>query len=141
MENYKERFPGIRKIGYLDALTLPPELMQAAIAGANIAVINPITWIPTNGEASIAIEDYYSYGTAEQKVTISLYTRAKIPQSQKLAFVVVCNSGDNYLVGTAEPGYPVVKCERSSGKPNGSAAVTKVSVTHIAPIAAIEIIL
>ena len=141
METLSKRYPGVKRIGCIKASLLPPDLMLTAMTGVKVAIVNPVNWLDRVGESEFTIEDYYSYGTSEQKVTIAFNSRDAVYKSQKLAFIVTCVSGESYLVGTAEPNNPVVNCELYAGKKSGTAAVNKVTVTHTAQIAAIEVVL
>lgn len=131
--------PGIRKIGYVNCSALSPELMMKSIAGAPIAILTDIKDVPFTGEPSCkAVDDNDNNGRCE-KSTLEFITTSKIPVSSPIAFIVQCVNGKQYIIGTAEAPFPIVKITNDTGARAGNASAFAVEVTHSAIKSLIEI--
>lgn len=123
--------PGIRKIGYLECDKLAPQLMMKSLVGVPIAILTDLVNIVFSGEATCeAVSDNDNNGRSE-KTTLKFSTLQQIPDNRPLAFVVQCVNGNNYLIGTYERPYPIIKITTDTGSAGGNISSYTVEVSHI----------
>ena len=128
----QQRIPEIAKIGFIHPATLPRNLMLQSMAGLVIGVAADITWLPFVGEAVLSWEGTAVNGGRQEKSTLKFCTHSVIPDDSRLAFVVRCASGLEYLIGTREGRRPVVNYTETTGKRSGDRAARTYTITHVA---------
>lgn len=127
-----DTLPGIVKIEMVRCADLQPHVMLASISGANIVLALPSVRVKFFGTPSLKWEGTKSNGARVEKSTLEFSTTDKLPEGERLAFVITVASGRQYLVGAREPKYPVVDYSETAGAPDGSAALRTYKITHIA---------
>lgn len=122
--------PGIRAVGFMPASALPSDIAMIARSGLPVPGLADIRWIELVGSGHTAsVETQGVAGEAIQTASVSFRTSRTIPDSRPLAFVVVDQDDRAYVVGAAEPPYPVVRSVIDFGSP-GSAAGISYSISH-----------
>lgn len=124
--------PGIVKIQYLRCSDLQPNVMLASICGALITIAATATDIKFFGQPSLKYDGSKLNGSRQEKSTLEFDTSDKLPEGERLAFVVTAVSGKQFLIGAREPGYPQVNYSETTGSPGGDPAVRTYKITHIA---------
>lgn len=124
--------PGILKIGYVKCDSLSPQLELKAIAKVPIAILSEITNIVFSNEPSCKAVSEVDNNGRYQKTTLEFTTTQEIPTDDHIAFVIQCVNGKNFLIGTKERPFPVVKISDDTGSRSGNASSATVEVTHSA---------
>ncbi len=123
--------PGIRRIYYTPASTLPRHLMLTAICGgAYASFVDTLIEIPFSGKPTFAREGSLLNGARAEKSTLEFRTDAHLPEDIRIAIIVEQVNGNCYLIGTRELNYPVIEFSDSSGDPAGDPAVRTYRITH-----------
>lgn len=123
--------PGITKIEIIRCRDLAPHLMQHSMSGCIVCVAAPSIDIEFYGKPSLKWEGVTLNGTPQESSTLEFQTSRHIPQGEHLAFVVTTPSGKQYLIGTREGRFPVIKYAETTGDTAGTAAVRTYKITHI----------
>lgn len=124
--------PGIYKLGFVDCSKLHPNLMLKSLAGIPIAILTDIADVNFVGEPTCeSISDNDNNGRSE-KTSLKFATTMQIPTDRPLAFIVRCVNGNDYLIGTKERPFPMVKITTESGTSSGSGSTSTVEITHCA---------
>ncbi|PWL61029.1 MAG: hypothetical protein DBY35_06515 [Bacteroidales bacterium] len=133
--------PGITAIRAVRCSDLLPNAMLRSIAGALIAIAAPSVTVSFHGIPALTWEGTTVNGSRQEKATLRFDTTEPLPEGERLAFVVTCASGEQYLLGTREPRFPVVEYSETTGKPGGDPAVRSYTVTHTAQKSVLRCIL
>ena len=123
------RLPGITKIWYVPADTLMSGITQRALANLPIGVFADIFPVPFVGEAICETETEFDNNDYRQKVQLTFSTTTPLP-SCRLAFIIRTATGKQYLIGTADHPFPIVKSIDSTGELDGEKAATKYNITY-----------
>ena len=123
------RLPGITKIWYVPADTLMSGITQRATANLPIGVFADIFPVPFVGEAICETETEFDNNDYRQKVQLTFSTTTSLP-SCRLAFIIRTATGKQYLIGTADHPFPIVKSIDSTGELDGEKAATKYTITY-----------
>ena len=123
------RLPGITKIWYVPADTLMSGITQRALANLPIGVFADIFPVPFVGEAICETETEFDNNDYRQKVQLTFSTTTPLP-SCRLAFIIRTATGKQYLIGTADHPFPIVKSIDTTGELDGEKATTKYTITY-----------
>lgn len=124
--------PGIVKIRMLRCEVLPPHLMSMSVCGALIALALPSVTVKFYGQPMLKWEGTTVDGARQEKATLEFSSTDRLPEGERLAFVVTVASGKQYLVGTREPKYPQINYTETTGAPDGDAALRTYKITYVA---------
>ena len=130
------RLPGITKIWYVPADTLMSGITQRALANLPIGVFADIFPVPFVGEAICETETEFDNNDYRQKVQLTFSTTTLLP-SCRLAFIIRTATGKQYLIGTADHPFSIVKSIDSTGELDGEKAATKYTITYTNKLALI----
>lgn len=130
MKTIKTSLPGIKKIGWLRADSLPPDLTYKSLAQPEVPLMANPQFIGFAGHPSVNVETKLENGGLYQEATLEFMSDCDIPTGSALAFVVVDANGDAFLLGSKEKPHAVVECTRNFGAPSGEPNVTTFKVTH-----------
>ena len=133
--------PGIASIHMVNRVDLPNNCMLQSIGGAVVSLLCDAAPVSFIGEAVLSLEGTCLGSVRQEKATLTFSTLDKLPEYGAYAFVVTCVNGNQYLIGTREPRYPVVTYEETTGKLSGAAAVRTYKITHIAEKSVLEVVL
>ena len=132
MKNTKQSLPGIRKIAYVEAEQLAPNVMLKAICGGLVSVLAQTTEVSFVGEATCeSTSEYDNHGRVES-VTLTFSSTEYVPHSRPLAFVVTDVNGNSFLVGSREKPYPTIKLDITFGSPASEPSVNRYEVKYVA---------
>ena len=122
--------PGIAKIGYVKCESLSPQLELKAISKVPVTIFSEITNIVFSNEPTCkAVSEVDSNGRF-QKTTLEFTTAQELPTDEHIAFIIQCVNGKNFLIGTKERPFPVIKISEDSGSRSGNASSSYIEVTH-----------
>lgn len=124
--------PGITRIRIVRCADLGPHLMLHSICGCVVAIAAPYETVEFTGRPTLTWEGTKAHGDRQEKATLEFSTLRELPEGERLAFVVTCASGRQYLIGTREGRYPVITYTHSTGDPSGTAAARTYKITHTA---------
>lgn len=133
--------PGIVRIQMVRCEDIQPNVMLAALAGAEVALALPAQQINFYGYPAFKWDGSIVNGARQEKSTLEFSTSDVIPEGLRIAFVLTCASGKQYLIGAREPKYPLITFSETAGAPDGDAAVRTYKITHIAPKSVLPCIL
>ncbi len=123
--------PGIRRLYYTPASTLPRHLMLTAICGGAVTTfVDNLIEIPFSGKPTFSREGTLLNGARAEKSTLEFRSDAILPEDIVIAIIVEQANGKNYLIGTREPNHPVIEYSDSAGDPSGDPAVRTYRITH-----------
>ena len=129
-----QRLPGITKIWYVPADKLMSGITQRALANIPIGVFADIFPVPFTGNAICETETEFDNNAYRQKVQLTFSTTSSLP-SFHLAFIIRMVDGKQYLIGTADHPFPIVKSTDSTGELDGDAAVIKYTISYTNKVA------
>lgn len=124
--------PGIVKIQMIRCSDIQPHVMYASISGALVALALPAVTVKFFGTPSLKWDGSLVNGSRQEKATLEFSTSDKLPEGERIAFVLTLASGKQYLIGSREPKYPQVNYSETAGAPDGEAALRTYKITHIA---------
>ena len=124
--------PGIREIRMVKCADLPANVMFQSMVGCVIGLALPSTVIPFFGKPTLKWEGTEVNGGRQEKSTLEFASDFHIPTGERVAFVVSCVSGRQYLIGSREPKFPKVEYSNTTGTPGGDRAVMTYKITHLA---------
>lgn len=124
--------PGIIKIQLVRCSDIQPHAMLASLSGTVIALALSAVKIKFYGTPSLKWDGSKVNGALQEKATLEFSTTEKLPESERIAFVITVASGKQYLIGTREPKYPRISYSETVGAPDGEAAMRTYKVTHVA---------
>ena len=124
-----QRLPGITKIWYVPADTLMSGITQRALANLPIGVFADIFLVPHVGEPICETETEFDNNDYRQKVQLTFSTTTLLP-SCRLAFIIRTATGKQFLIGTADHPFPIVKSIDTTGELDGEKAATKYTITY-----------
>lgn len=123
--------PGLRYVGYADARTLQPDIPVRAKAGEPVAALARFTPVAFVGIPLAGMETDTDDGGGEiQTATLTFRTERPVDFGAAPAFKVIDIAGREFLIGSKEPPWPVVKQTRTTGTPDGDPAGCEYTVTH-----------
>lgn len=95
--------PGINRIGYLRADTLPDGIaLRYCLNDVPLNTQLTVNELCLQGEAECSIEEANPNNGLEEKVSLTFRIEHRINNRHRLAFVVTRNDGHSYLIGTKE---------------------------------------
>lgn len=103
-----------------------------SLCGALIALALPSVTVKFYGQPMLKWEGTTVDGARQEKATLEFSSTDRLPEGERLAFVVTVASGKQYLVGTREPKYPQINYTETTGAPDGDAALRTYKITHVA---------
>lgn len=124
--------PGIVSIKMIRCADIQPHVMMASICQASVVLALPSENILYYGIPTLKWSGSVVNGTRQEQSTLEFATTQKLPEGERLAFVVTTVSGRQYLIGTREPNYPVINYSETVGAPGSEAALRTYKITHIA---------
>lgn len=136
--NRSSHLPGITHIYEMLCSDLPENVDMRSLSGLPIAIAASMREIPFHGEAICDTETIYNNNGEEEKATLSFMSNDRITARPAKAFVVTDVNGNHYLLGCKEYPFPIIGCRKTTGTPDGDAAVYQYEVTHVALRTAME---
>lgn len=130
------RLPGITKIWYVPADTLMSGITLRALANLPIGIFADILPVPYVGEPICETETEFDNNDYRQKVQLTFSTTTPLP-SCRLAFIILTANGKQFLIGTADHPFPIVKSIDTTGELDGEKAATKYTITYTNKLALI----
>ena len=130
-----QRLPGIIDIRYVLASSLMASITQKALADVPVGIFATAFSVPHIGDAVCETESQFDNNDTLEKAKLSFSTTTLLPTHYHLAFIIRTVDGKQYLIGTAEKPYPVIKIEDSTGKVDGDSAVTKYTISYTNKVA------
>lgn len=124
--------PGIVKIQIIRCADIQPHVMYASLCGAVVALALSAVTVKFYGTPSQKWDGSLINNSRQEKATLEFSTSDKLPEGERLAFVLTVASGKQYLIGTREPKYPQISYSETAGEPDGSAALRTYKITLIA---------
>lgn len=124
--------PGIVKIQIIRCEDIQPHVMYASLCGAVVALALSAVTIKFYGTPSLKWDGSLVNGSRQEKATLEFSTSDKLPEGERIAFVLTVASGKQYLIGSREPKYPQVNYTETAGAPDGDAALRTYKITHVA---------
>ena len=124
--------PGIRAIGVLRAVDIPPSAPLMAVAGISVPVSVEPAWIPLCGTAKAVRTEVRTARSSSQSASLTFSSAIQIPKLTNPAFVVIDQNGAQWLVMSVYPPFPKVTESASSGAPGDESAAFSYEVTHTA---------
>lgn len=124
-----QRLPGITKIWYVPADTLMSGITERALANLPIGVFADIFHVPFVGDAICESETEFDNNDYRQKVQLTFSTTTLLP-SCRLAFIIRTANKKQYLIGTADHPFPIVKSIDTTGELDGEKAATKYTISY-----------
>lgn len=100
-----------------------------ALANLPIGVFADIFPVPFVGEAVCETETEFDNNDYRQKVQLTFSTIATLP-SCRLAFIIRTANNKQFLIGTADHPFSIVKSNDSTGELDGEKAATKYTVSY-----------
>ena len=132
MKNTKQSLPGIKRIDYVLAENLTPNVMLNAICGGLVSVLAQTTEVPFVGEAiCVTTSECDNHGKVES-VTLTFSSTEYVPSSMPLAFIVTDVNGNSFLIGSREKPFPIIKHDITFGSPAGDQSVNQYEVKYVA---------
>lgn len=133
------RIPGITRIEYTRAAELPSRLMELSLSrGHRVGLQVATERIEYSGKATLSWEGTMGNGQRAEKSTLEFTTIHRLPEGERLAFIVTAASGEQYLIGTREGRYPVVEYTDTAGESGKTASARRYKITHTGRRSAIE---
>lgn len=125
-----QSLPGIVFIGVVDCAKLQPNLREMSAAGLVVAAHTSITAVPFDN-ASCECASEPSHGEPIETATLKFRTTSLLDTDIQMGFVITSVNGDSFLIGAAEPPYPMVSFTRKTGTPGGSPAAWEIEVKAV----------
>lgn len=130
--NLCQSLPGIQEVWFLYCSQLPTNVIYRAVAGIPVTIPVQPTTIALKSEAVCEVEESYDNNSQTEKAKLTFTTLDELPTRQHLAFIIRTADDDMFLIGAHERPFPCVKVSRSTGSPDGDAAVRKYEVSFTA---------
>ena len=124
--------PGIVSITLIRCADIQPHVMMTSLCQTTVILALPSENIRFYGVPSLKWNGSLVNGSRQEQSTLEFATTQKLPEGERLAFVVTTVSGRQYLIGAREPNYPVITFSESVGTPAAEAALRTYKITHIA---------
>ena len=128
----RQSLPGIKRIAYIATDLLPDDITLKAVAGIPVNITGTATEIDVIGEANCETDSEPDNNSQLEKVDLKFNTLDIIPADSPIAFIVETVSGNNYVIGTKERPYPIVKISTSTGTTEGDPSVSKCQISFLA---------
>ena len=125
-----QRLPGIIKIHAVLATSLMSSITQKALANVPVGIFADTFLVPQIGDAVCELETQFDNNSTLEKVKLTFSTTIRLPRYHHLAFIINTVDGKQYLIGTADKPYPIIKMDDSTGKVDGDSAVTKCTISY-----------
>lgn len=125
-----QRLPGIIKIHAVLATSLMVSITQKALANVPVGIFADTFLVPQIGDAVCELETQFDNNSTLEKVKLTFSTKIRLPRYHHLAFIINTVDGKQYLIGTADKPYPIIKMDDSTGKVDGDSAVTKYTISY-----------
>lgn len=109
-----------------------PHVMYVSLCGAVVALALSAVTVKFYGMPSLKWDGSLVNGSRQEKATLEFSTTEKLPEGERLAFVLTVASGKQYLIGAREPKYPQINYTETAGAPDGDAALRTYKITHVA---------
>ena len=124
--------PGIQSIGWVECEKLQSNVALNGICGNRIPVLTEIHPVPFFGQASCECSETKESGGVVATATLKFNSDEVLPLHQHVGFVVTDNNGENWLIGSKEPPFPVIKMRICFGDCDGERAGAEYEVKHTA---------
>lgn len=113
------RIPGVRSIAWCPVTSIPDTFEPQALAGIAISVVGiAFTGLSIIGEPQLDLTDSNENNGSNQKVTLSFVTGTRFC-SKRAAFIVTCNNGAKYLIGS-QSAIPAINTKDTTSAPSAA---------------------
>ena len=135
-----ERLPGIRHIAYVDAEALTPHITLQELAKIPVGIFARLSFVPFDKKTALCeTETEFDNNATLETATLTFVSTEMLPTDKKLAFVISCVNGEQWLIGSKEAPFPFVKKEASSGLPEGDTNTIQYTVTYTNKVALVPV--
>ena len=124
--------PGVNRIGWIDCEKLQRRVDLHGICETVVPILTEITEIDFFDEAEAGKKTSKENGSRVDDAKIKFHCATLLPIHKHLGFIVTDNSGQDYLIGCAEPPYPKINVELGVGDCDGDGAGFYYEITHTA---------
>lgn len=122
--------PGINKIFWLDARSLPPMVAMQSKCQHIISIFTDLNFIQIFDEAECQLASEKENKGSQETATLKFNCGFLVPDNNFLAFVFYDNNGNSYLLGSKER--PVsVKWNYRTANQSGDPAGYEYEITHV----------
>ena len=104
-------------------------ITERALANLPIGIFADIFPVPFVGEPICETETEFDNNDYRQKVQLTFSTTTPLP-SCRLAFIIRTANNKQYLIGTADHPFPIIKAVDTTGELDGEKAATKYTITY-----------
>lgn len=113
------RIPGVRQIAFCEAGGLPEDIELQALADIT-PQLTGVTFhaLKLIGDATLDVDDGNENNGSNKKASLSFVTESAL-SGKELAFVVFCQSGERFLIGTRDS-VPAVTIKDTWSPPQGA---------------------
>lgn len=113
------RIPGVKSIAWCPVTSIPDTFEPQALVGIAISVVGiAFTGLSIIGEPQLDLSDSNENNGSNQKVTLSFVTGTKF-SSKLAAFIVTCNNGAKYLIGS-QSAIPAISTKDTTSAPSAA---------------------
>ena len=113
------RIPGVKSIAWCPVTSIPDTFEPQALAGIAMSVVGiAFTGLSIIGEPLLDLTDSNENNGSNQKVTLSFVPGTKF-SSKRAAFIVTCNSGAKYLIGSRST-IPAISTKDTTAAPSAA---------------------
>lgn len=130
MNACEQILPGIKKIGWVECSRLPRQIAMAGLSRLTVPIPADINFFSFFGSPECSRTTEKENNGLVQSASLKFVAAEELPYERHIAFIVVDANGKNYVIGSHEKPYPVVKIEKTAGSPDGSAAGYLHEITH-----------
>lgn len=130
MNNCDFKMPGIRAVSILPCSMLPADIMLKSMAGIPVTLLtDKQESVPFFGLPVLESSTEYKNGGYVQATKLTLRSTAQLPRNVPVAFIVDCNDGSRWIIGTRERPYPIINGTATTGEADGDGAVTEYEIS------------
>ncbi len=125
-----QRLPGIINIAYCSAQLLSQDITFRALADVPVGIFTSLTSVSHIGDAICEVETTFDNNDYQQKATLTFSSLDAIPTDIPLAFVITTANKGQFLMGTRELPYTIIKSTSTTGVLDGDRAATKYTISY-----------
>lgn len=141
-KNFYQSIPGIKYIGYTECKSLQANIALRSNACYKIGIFNSnITEIGFFGNPVCNCNTEVDANGRVSLINLEFSSVDNLPLYKNLAFIVIDANDIAYLIGTAEPSYPIVAIQKFLGVPGGDTNVKKYKVYHRSTCGLVECVI
>lgn len=132
MRTSTQTLPGIKSIGWLDSDKLPDRVDLMGICRQVFGIFTDIHPLEFFDEPECSCKRTKEGGSYTETASLKFQCGSRLPECNRLGFVVTDISGQAYLIGSKEAPRPIVEVEHTTGSPGGDTASFHYEIKHTA---------